>query len=153
MGTKIVLKKDVDTLGKAGTLVEVAPGYARNYLIPQGLAVKATPGLVKEAEFRQAKRREIEAKQRADALETKKTLEALGFYEVFAPVGEDGNQLFGTVTNQDVAEVVASKAGITIDRREITIEEPIKRTGVYTVKARIFQDVVATLRLQVNAAG
>lgn len=153
MGTKIVLRKDVDTLGKAGTLVEVAPGYARNYLIPRGFAVRATPGLIKEAELRLAKQREIEAQKRAEALETKKTVENVGFYEVFAQVGEDGNQLFGTITNQDVAEVIQNKTGVAIDRREITIDEPIKRTGVYQVRARIFQDVVATIRVQVNPAG
>lgn len=153
MGTKIVLKKDVDTLGKAGTLVEVAAGYARNYLIPQGFAVRATPGLIKEAEQRQAKQREIQAKLRAEALETKKLLEGVGFYEVFVQVGEDGNQLFGTVTNQDVAEVIQSKTGGAIDRREIQIDEAIKRTGVYPVRVRVYQDVFATVRVQVNAAG
>ncbi len=152
MGTKIVLKKDVDTLGKAGTLVEVSPGYARNYLIPHGFAVKATPGLIKEAETRLAKQREIQAKLRAEALETKKSLESRSFYEVFAQVGEDGSQLFGTVTNQDVADVVLQRTGVTVDRREITIEEPIKTTGDFAVKIRIYSDVVATIRLQVNAA-
>jgi large subunit ribosomal protein L9 len=148
--TKIVLKKDVTTLGKAGTLVEVAPGYARNFLIPQGLAVKATAGIIKEAEQRLAKQREIAAKLRAEALETKKTLEAHSFFEISAPVGEDGNQLFGTVTAQDIADVVAKKTGIALDRREITIEEPIKTTGVYAIKARVYADVFATVRIQVN---
>lgn len=152
MGTKIVLKKDVEKLGEAGELVEVAPGYARNYLIPQGFAVRATPGIIKEAEKRLAKQREIATQRRIEAVETKKKLESFGFFEVTAQVGEDGQQLFGTVTTTEIAEVIEKTAGISMDRREITLEEPIKTTGVYPVRVRIFSDVAATVRIQVNAA-
>lgn len=152
VGTKIVLKKDIDTLGKAGALVEVAPGYARNYLIPQGLAVKATAGIIKQAEQRLAKQREIAAEQRQEALLVKKTLEDHGHYVVYAQVGEN-DQLFGTITNQDVAEVIATQTGTTVDRREITIEGDVKTTGVYTAKVRIYSDVIAIIRLQVTPAG
>jgi len=150
MGTKIVLKKDVEKLGEAGELVDVAPGYARNYLIPQGLAVKATPGIIKEAEKRLEKKRAEQARLRAAALETKKTLENYGFYEVFAQVGEDGQQLFGTITSSDVADAVQKYTGVAVDRREVTIEEPIRTTGVYSVRVRLYADVAATLRIQVN---
>jgi len=146
---RVVLRSDVDNLGKKGDLIEVADGYARNYLVPKGLAIKATAGIEKQAE---AMRRNREARDRRE----REAAEALAArvsgrtVTVAARAGE-GGRLFGSVTSSDIAEAVAGQLGAEVDRRRIGLEEPLKELGETEVPVRLHADVVATLRVVVAA--
>ncbi len=148
MGVKLVLKKDVESLGRAGSLVEVKAGYARNYLLPRGLAQPATAGLIKMAEQRKLKEREVQTQLRQKALDNAKVLESIGRYVITKQAGESG-QLFGSVTAQDIADVVQTEVGFAIDRREITLPEETRTLGAFTAKVKLYTDVVATLQIEV----
>jgi large subunit ribosomal protein L9 len=137
---KVLLIQDVENLGLAGEVYDVAGGYGRNYLLPQGLAVLATPGALKDAEVhrrRAAKRRERIAAEMAD-LAGRISQVSLTFYE---KAGEKG-RLYGSVTNIDVAEKLSEVIGQEIDRRKIVIDNPIKQVGTHTVKMRLNADLV-----------
>jgi large subunit ribosomal protein L9 len=143
---KVILLKDVDHLGEAGEIHDVANGYGRNYLIPQGMARQATEGAIKQLreEERHAARKRAAARE--DAEELKEELEDMQV--VFtAKVGED-NRIFGTVTTQQIA-VELSNRGFDIDRRDITLEEDIRRVGAYTANIQLHPDVDARLNIQV----
>lgn len=146
---QVVLNQDIRKLGKNGDLVEVAPGYARNYLIPQGMAVRTTPGVLKQVERRREAERQrlLELKQEAEA--TRKALETIGMFTVAKPVGEK-EAIFGTVTNAEVAEVIQATAGKEVDRRDITLPD-INKLGEYKVEVRLHSEVTATINLRVVA--
>jgi large subunit ribosomal protein L9 len=143
---KIVLVKAVDRLGKAGEIVTVKEGYARNYLLPQGLALPATSGGV--ARFEQEKRlesqREVRRVREAEELSSRLALVSL---TVAVQAGED-DRLFGSVTSQDIADLL-TKEGYDIDKRKILLEEPIKSLGVYTVPVKLHKDVTAEVKVWV----
>lgn len=144
---QLVLNKDVSKLGRAGDLVEVAPGYARNYLLPQGLAVHTTPGILKQVERRREAERQrmLELKKEAEAQKT--ALEKASRLAISKQVGEN-DAIFGTVTNQDVADVIQSATGLEIDRRSITVPD-IHQLGVYKVDIKLHPEVSATVDIQV----
>ena len=145
---KIILKQDVPNLGREGDVEEVADGYARNYLIPQGMAVKATPGALKDFEHRQemqARRHERE-KKRAEALARRLTAQTLTF-EV--KTGETG-QLYGSITNVDIAEALEETLGEEIDRRSIPLSEPIREIGEHFVPVHLMEDVEPQVRVVVK---
>ncbi|MBD0268337.1 MAG: 50S ribosomal protein L9 [Cyanobacteria bacterium Co-bin8] len=146
---QVVLNQDVRKLGRNGDLVEVAPGYARNFLIPQGMAVRTTPGVLKQVERRREKERQrlLELKQEAESV--KKALETIGLFTVQKPVGEK-EAIFGTVTAADVAEVIQSTAGKEVDRREITMPD-INKLGDYRVDVKLHPEVSVTINLRVAA--
>ncbi len=146
---QVVLSKDVSKLGKTGDLVEVAPGYARNYLLPQGAAVNVTPGILKQVERRREaeRQRKIEEKQRAEANKT--ALATVGAIRIAKPVGE-GDSIFGTVTTREVADKVKEYAGIDLDHRDMTLPE-INKLGKYTVSLKLHAEVVATATIEVVA--
>ena len=143
---KVILLQHVDHLGEAGEIHEVANGYGRNYLIPQGMARQATESAIKQLreEERQAARKQAAARE--DAEDIKDELEDMQV--VFtAKVGED-NRIFGTVTTQQIAVELASR-GFDIDRRDITLDEDIRRVGVYNAQISLHSEVDATLSVQV----
>ncbi|ACL71077.1 50S ribosomal protein L9 [Halothermothrix orenii] len=146
---KVILKKDVKKLGKKGDVVSVSDGYARNYLIPRGLAEEATRGNItqlKEKEKIKEKKHQQkieEARDMASKLEKEK-------FVIKVKSGENG-RLFGSVTTKDIAETV-KKAGYKIDKRKIDLDDNIKALGTYRVPVKIFEDVVATLKIQVVEA-
>ncbi|MBF2000678.1 MAG: 50S ribosomal protein L9 [Synechococcales cyanobacterium C42_A2020_086] len=144
---QLVLNKDVSKLGRAGDLVEVAPGYARNYLLPQGLAVHTTPGILKQVERRREAERQrmLELKKEAEA--QKAALEKASRLAISKQVGEN-DAIFGTVTNQDVADAIQSATGLEIDRRSITVPD-IHQLGVYKVEIKLHPEVSATVDIQV----
>lgn len=144
---QLVLNENVSKLGKSGDLVEVARGYARNYLLPRGLAVHTTPGILKQAERRREAERQrlLELKKEAEA--QKATLEKTAHLAISKQVGEN-EAIFGTVTNQDVADAIQSAAGIEIDRRTITVPE-IHQIGGYKVEIKLHPEVTATIDIQV----
>jgi large subunit ribosomal protein L9 len=147
---KIILRKDVATLGDAGEVVTVKNGYANNYLIPQGMAIRATEGTIKALETekkQQARKIELQRKNARD-LATK--LEQTPV-KVHAKAGESG-KLFGTVTSADIAEALRQQ-GVEIDRRKITLEAPIKTLGKFEAEAKLFMDVSVKLSIEVEAEG
>jgi large subunit ribosomal protein L9 len=145
---KLILKEDVSGLGHAGDVVSVKPGYAKNFLVPEGKATVASEAKIREVEHLKRQIAEKVAKQLSDLKKSKKALEALDL-QVKAKAGEEG-KLFGSVTAAQVAELIAAR-GIEIDRRKIDLPEPIKELGEHSVSVRLHRDVVATLRLKVTA--
>jgi large subunit ribosomal protein L9 len=148
---KILLRADVDNLGKKGDLVEVADGYARNYLVPRGLALQASRGAQKQAD---AMRRNRDARDRRE----REAAEALAAQfngrtiSVKARAGGEG-RLFGSVTNNDIAEAIERQTGAEIDRRKIELAEPIKELGGFDLQVRLHADVDASIHVEVEAAG
>jgi large subunit ribosomal protein L9 len=148
--TTVLLREDIDTLGGRGEVVKVKAGYARNYLLPQGLATLATKGNVKQIEGERAallKKAAIE-KATADAQKEQMGVIALEFER---KAGEGGT-LFGSVTSMDVAAALQAK-GYEIDRRKIVLREPIKETGEYTVKVKLHREVTLEVPVTVTAEG
>jgi large subunit ribosomal protein L9 len=144
---QLLLNKDVRKLGQAGDLVEVAPGYARNYLIPHELGVRVTPGVLKLVEQRKEAERQrlLEEKQQAEARKT--ALETIGRYVVRKQVGE-GDAIFGTVTDREVVEAIQESANQEVDRRGVTLPD-INKTGFYTVEVKLHPEVTAHIEIQV----
>jgi len=148
--TTVLLREDIDTLGGRGEVVKVKAGYARNYLLPQGLATLATKGNVKQIEGERAallKKAAIE-KATADAQKEQMGVIALEFER---KAGEGGT-LFGSVTSMDVAAALQAK-GYEIDRRKIVLREPIKETGEYTVRVKLHREVTLEVPVTVTAEG
>ncbi len=143
----IVLSEDVLSLGKNGDLVEVAPGYARNFLLPQGKAVALTPAVLKQVEHRRAKEAERQAALKQEALDFRTALDTIGRFTVKKQTGGD-DVLFGTVTNADVAEAIEAATKKEVDRRDIVVPE-IHRTGTYKVKVKLHSAVTAEINLEV----
>jgi large subunit ribosomal protein L9 len=147
---EVILKQDVDGTGLRGDVVNVARGYARNFLLPRGLAEPATPALVRELEKRDAQRARHEAKTGDEAQAIANRLEALEL-RFDANAGPTG-ALFGSVTPTNVADRLWDEEKIRVDRRKLGMD-PIKRIGRYTVPVEIFADVTAALKLVVAPEG
>jgi large subunit ribosomal protein L9 len=148
---QVILRQDVDKLGLRGEVVDVAAGYARNYLLPRKLAETATPGKVAELRKHEEKRARQEAQTSDQAQEIVTRLEAEEIrFDV--PAGETGT-LFGSVTATDIAEKVWADRRVRIDRRKIELPESIKRIGRHQVPVELFADVTATLRLAIVPEG
>jgi large subunit ribosomal protein L9 len=145
---KLILVQSIHRLGEAGDLVSVKPGFARNYLLPQGKALLATEGRVKELEHKKRIAEERAAKELHDLQAVKKQLEALKI-EIGARAGDSG-KLFGSVTAAQIAERVEA-AGLPIDRRRIDLREPIKEVGDHKVTVRLLRELSATLNIHVVA--
>ena len=144
---QVVLKENVLSLGKDGDVVEVAPGYARNFLLPYGKAVPVTSAVLKQVEHRRAKQKEHETALKQEAIDFETALKTIGRFTVKKQVGEDG-VLFGTVTNGDVAEVIEQATKKEIDRRTITVPD-IHALGKYKVEIKLHSEVNAEINLEV----
>jgi large subunit ribosomal protein L9 len=145
----VILREDIPRLGDAGEVVKVRPGFARNFLLPQGKAILATEAKVKALEHHQRVIAEKTTREKK-ALETEKArVEAIAL-EITVNVGEEG-KLFGSVTAAQIAELLEAK-GISVDRRKIELAEPIREAGEHRVPLRLHRDVIAQLRLTVKAA-
>ncbi len=144
---QLVLNKDVSKLGRAGDLVDVAPGYARNYLIPQGLAVQTNPGILRQVERRKELERQRLLEEKKQAETRKQALEAVGRFTIAKQVGEK-DAIFGTVTNQEVATAIQAATNQDIDRRGITVPD-IHKLGSYRVEIKLHPEVAATIEIQV----
>lgn len=145
---QVVLRKDVKKLGQVDDLVEVAPGYARNYLIPQQLASMATPGILKQVEQRKEKERQRQLAILKEAQDQKTALETVGRFTIRKQVGE-GDAIFGTVTPQDVVDVIKEITGQDIDRRGIVLPDEISRIGFYSAEVKLHPEVTANIEIQV----
>ena len=146
---KVVLREDVENLGRKGDLLEVADGYARNFLVPRGLALKATKGIVKQAEAMRRSREAREVRNRSEAEELATQLHATRI-EVRARAGE-GGRLFGSVTAADISDAITAQTGVEIDRRKLVLDEPLKALGPAEIELRLHADVVATVQVEVVA--
>ncbi len=144
---QVVLNKNVNKLGKTGDLVDVAPGYARNYLIPQGIAALATPGILRQVEQRKEKERQRILAERKEAEARKTALQTIGRFVIRKQVGE-GEAIFGTVTTQEVADIIKQNTNQEVDRRGITIPE-ISKIGFYKVQVKLHPEVSAEIEIQV----
>ncbi len=147
---QVVLTAPVAKLGAAGEVVEVAPGYARNYLLPQGKAVAATANVLRQVERRREQERQRQIREKEEALARKTALEVVGQLTIAMTAGEN-QSLFGSVTEKDVAEMLQAGAGQVVDRRAITIPE-IRKLGTYEAQVRLHPEVVATVKFQVIPA-
>lgn len=145
---EIILRQTIDTLGRAGQVVKVADGYARNYLLPRKLAYIATPGNLKVIESERQSIIRKDAKQQDEAVKLKEMLEKIEVV-IRRKVGEH-DTLFGSVTNSDVADELEKK-GFTIEKRKIHMEDHIKKLGEFEIPVRLFKDVNATIKLKVEA--
>jgi large subunit ribosomal protein L9 len=146
---KVILKEDVKKLGEVGSIVRVADGYGRNYLIPRNLAVEANPKNIRqfEHEKKQIMARAEQIRKSSEDLATR--LSSLNL-EIEAKAGEE-DKLFGSVTSMQIAEAIAEQ-GIEVDKRSISMEEPIKRIGDYKVSVRLSQGVTASVSVNVKRA-
>ena len=147
---QLVLNQDISKLGKSGDLVEVAPGYARNYLIPQKMGVPATPGLLKQVERRREKERQRLLEEKQVATELKTAIEAVGSFTIAKQVGEE-NAIFGTVTAPEVATAIQQATGKEVDRRNISLPD-IGETGTYKAEIKLHPEITAVVQIQVVAS-
>lgn len=145
---EIILKKDVKGTGKAGAVVKVSDGFARNKLIPGGLAVEATPANRKAIEREKAKAAEKYAQEKAAAEDLARRL-ADKIVVVKTKVGDNG-RLFGAITSMDIAGAIKEQTGEDVDKRKIILSKPIKETCVETIEIKLFQDVNAKVVIRVE---
>ncbi len=143
---KVVLRQDYEQLGKAGDVVNVKPGFARNFLFPKKIVYPAKPNYIKMLEEvgRQQQQQQRKKHKSAEALAEKLSTVSL---TIPATVGEE-DKMFGSVTTQDIAAQLAEK-GYEIDRKKIVLEEPIKALGIYSVPIKLYPDVVANVKVWV----
>ncbi len=146
---EVILLQDVEKLGAEGAVVRVAPGFARNYLLPSGLAVPATPKQMKAVEVGRKQRQRKAARAQADAEAVKHRLERHSL-TLKLTLGE-GEKPFGSVTAHDVVEALA-RDGIQVEKHAVQLEQPVKALGIYEVPIRIHADVTAILKLWVVKA-
>jgi large subunit ribosomal protein L9 len=146
---RVVLREDVEKLGRKGDLLEVADGYARNYLVPRGLAIVATKGVVDQATAMRRNRqvRDDRDKEAAQELATRLSANPI---EVTARAGE-GGKLFGSVTSADITAAVKQQTNVELDRRKVTLAEPLKALGPAEVDVQLHTDVTVTLAVEVVA--
>ena len=149
---KVILQKPADNLGNPGDIVEVADGYARNYLIPRGVAIRAQKGALKHAEVLKKGHAARLSRQKREYEALASKLIAGGPLRVEARAGEEG-KLFGSVTAADIAEAVATQAGVQVDRRDVHLDEPIRSIGVHEVRVKLFHEVEPVLTVEVIAEG
>lgn len=147
---EVILKQDVKELGKKDSLVKVSDGYAKNFLIPKGLAVPATAGNINDMKNKQQAQADKQARELAAGKETAAKLEGKSF-TLKVKCGENG-KLFGAISNKDVADAIKKELGITIDKKKVNIDEPIKQLGTYDVKVRVMAGVTAMIKVIIEAA-
>ncbi len=147
---KIVLRADVDTLGKKGDILDVADGYARNFLIPKGHAMKATRGVDKQAGAMRRSRDIKDAKDRQAAETVARTL-VPAVIKITERAGTEG-KLFGSVTSADIVQAVAAQTGVELDRRKLHLEEPIRSVGTHEVPVKLHTEVEFRVTVEVSAS-
>ena len=147
---KVILKQDVRGKGKKGQMIEVAEGYARNFLMPKGLAVPATADAVNTMRLQEKAKARAEAEAKAAAAET---AEKLKNCQVKIPAkGGDGGRLFGAVTTKEIAAALKEQYGMEVDSKKLVLDEPIKSFGAYQVKAKLGYEINGTVYVMVTEA-
>ena len=147
---KVILLQDVKGKGKKGQMLEISDGYARNYLLPRKLAVEATADAMNTKKMNDKAAAEKAAKERAEALEISRQLREMTL--VVTAKGGGAGRLFGSVTNQEIADALKAKSGIALDKRKIVISDPIKNIGTYTVQCKLGYEITAPLTVKIEEA-
>ena len=145
---KVILLQDVKGKGKKGQMIEVSDGYARNYMLPRKIAMEATADAVNTMRMNDKAAAEKAAKERAEALEIAKQLRQMTLTVVAK--GGGAGRLFGSVTNQEIADALQKATGITLDKRKIVIADTIKTTGTYTVQCKLGYEIVVPLSVKIT---
>jgi len=147
---QVILRTDIERLGKLGDVVDVKPGYARNYLLPRDMAMEATPGNMKEFEHQRRKLQERLDKARSDAERLAEQLQDLRL-RIPVRVGE-GDKLYGSVTTAMIASALAEE-GLDLDKKKIELDKPIRSLGEYTVPVKVYPEVRPEIKLAVVRHG
>lgn len=146
---KVIVLKDTKNVGKKGDAIEVSDGYARNFLIPKGIAVEATANNLRELERQKAAEAERRATDKASAEKVKEKLAQLEIV-VTTKAGE-GGRIFGSITSKDISDALKAQHGVEIDKKKIVLDAPIKETGSYKIEAKLYQEVSGTLNVTIKA--
>ena len=147
---KVILLQDVKGKGKKGQMLEVSDGYARNFMLPKKLAIEATADAVNTMRMNDKAAAEKAAKERAEALEISKKLREMTL--TVTAKGGGAGRLFGSVTNQEIADALKAKSGIVLDKRKIVLSDPIKSVGTYTVTCKLGYEISAPLTVKIEEA-
>lgn len=147
---KVILRSDIKDLGKRGDVLDVADGFARNYLVPKGLAMKASKGAIDQAAAMRRSRDTRDAAERGAAEEVARQL-VPKVIRLEARSGSEG-KLFGSITATDIAEAVEAQTGIQLDRRKLSLDDPIRELGTHRVIAKLHADVEFPVTLEVEAS-
>ena len=147
---KVILLQDVKGKGKKGQMLEVSDGYARNFMLPKKMAIEATPDAINTMRMNDKATQERIAKEKAEALALSKQLRELTL--VVTAKGGGAGRLFGSVTNQEIADALKTKTGVTMDKRKIVISDPIKSVGTYTVTCKLGYEISAPLTVKIEEA-
>ena len=145
---KVILLQDVKGKGKKGQMLEVSDGYARNFMLPRKLAVEATADAINTMRMNDKATQERIAREKAEAMELSNKLRQMTL--VVTAKGGGSGRLFGSVTNQEIADALKAKTGITIDKRKIVISDPIKNVGTYTVTCKLGYEITAPLTVKIE---
>ena len=147
---KVILLQDVKGKGKKGQMIEVSDGYARNFMLPKKLAIEATADAINTMRMNDKATQERIAKEKAEALALSKQLREMTL--VVTAKGGGAGRLFGSVTNQEIADALKAKSGITLDKRKIVIADTIKSVGTYTVNCKLGYEITAPLTVKIEEA-
>ena len=147
---KVILTQDIRGKGKRGQMIEVSDGYARNYLLPKKLAQEANADNLNTMRMNDKATQERQARERAEALEISKKMK--DFTLTVTAKGGGAGRLFGSVTNTEIADALEQQQAIRLDKRKIVLDEPIKTTGVYTVKCKLGYEITGDLKVEVKEA-
>ena len=145
---KVILLQDVKGKGKKGQMLEVSDGYARNFMLPKKLAIEATADAINTKNMNDKATQERIAKEKAEALALSKQLREMTL--VVTAKGGGAGRLFGSVTNQEIADALKAKSGITLDKRKIVIADTIKSVGTYTVNCKLGYEISAPLTVKIE---
>ncbi len=147
---KVILLQDIKGKGKKGQMLEVSDGYARNYMLPRKMAIEATPDAINTMRMNDKATQERIAREKAEAMALSKELRGLTL--VVTAKGGGAGRLFGSVTNQEIADALKAKAGVTLDKRKIVMSDPIKSVGTYTVTCKLGYEITAPLMVKIEEA-
>ena len=145
---KVILLQDVKGKGKKGQMLEVSDGYARNFMLPRKLAIEATPDAINTMKMNDKATAERIAREKAEALEISKKLRAMTL--VVKAKGGGAGRLFGSVTNQEIADALEKNGGVKLDKRKIVIADPIKSVDTYTVTCKLGDEISAPLTVKIE---
>ncbi len=145
----VILNRDIKGTGKAGDVVNVSDGYARNMLLPKGYATEATEGNIRSLKKQKAIAAEKKAEEKAVAQQTAEKIGKVSV-EIKTKAGE-GGRIFGSITSKDIADALKAQHNITVDKKKILLDSPIKQTGEMSVEIKLYTDVNAKLKVVVNA--
>ena len=145
---KVILTQDVKGKGKKGQMIEVSDGYARNYMLPRKIAIEATADAVNTMKMNDKATQERIAREKAEAMEISKTIR--GLTVVVKAKGGGAGRLFGSITNQEIADALKAKTGIALDKRKIVISDAIKNVGTYTVTCKLGYEITAPLTVKIE---